>query len=288
LAEVAATAVALVIGLLMLAVAVLLALAVLLVSPVFLAVAGSLVLMFVIALFYVLLLYCVLLPLMVALLVSKRLIRHPKYTAWVNSMVRTREIRIRFERAEEARDQGERKAQDTPKGDNAAKREDAPKDREGASERDGRDIAWAWGVYTTVVRWLVHHAVRFTAVRTVWTAARAQPRRVWAAAFAVLAAALVGLASYVWRTAAERAEDALHGQGAEPVRILGIEVLGIGAQPTVVTWIGKSPPRPSALTADCYVDLGRANGVLALYDPRTGRVLHVPDTDVVMADRSHC
>ncbi len=70
---------------------------------------------------------------------------------------------------------------------------------------------------------------------------------------------------------------AVFGGGAE------LQLSSWGADAATVTWIGGGASPPELAGPTCFLYLGRADGVVVLFDPRTRRSIRVPGGDVVVS-----
>ena len=63
----------------------------------------------------------------------------------------------------------------------------------------------------------------------------------------------------------------------------GIPFSSWGADAATITWIGSGSP-PAELAVDpCFLYLGRADGVVVLFDPRSRRSIRVPAGNVLVS-----
>lgn len=67
--------------------------------------------------------------------------------------------------------------------------------------------------------------------------------------------------------AEEAATYAFHGYAVRGVGALGVEVLGLFAEPTSIVWADGHAPSEDHLSGHCVMYLGQANGVDVFYDP---------------------
>jgi hypothetical protein len=102
-----------------------------------------------------------------------------------------------------------------------------------------------------------------------------------AAAYVVVAVALSS--AWLWIQTAIAADGAVRGQTVRSVNLLGVQVLGLRAEPALLTWTGSEAP-PVDFDR-CYLYLGQANGITVLFDPGPPlvRTIRVNTDSVVVA-----
>lgn len=83
--------------------------------------------------------------------------------------------------------------------------------------------------------------------------------------FAVTAYLITGMV--LSNRAEEAATYAFHGYAVRGVGALGVEVLGLFAEPTSVVWADGHTPSDDHLSGHCVMYLGQANGIDVFYDP---------------------
>ena len=103
-----------------------------------------------------------------------------------------------------------------------------------------------------------------------------------AVAVLIAVAGVLPIASVTLRVAKEAGEDAKAGVAVEPVKFLGISMLGIRSDPAELLWAGGGE---GAKLPDCVSYLGRSGNTLVVYDPTEHQTLQLAAEDAVLTTR---
>lgn len=108
-------------------------------------------------------------------------------------------------------------------------------------------------------------------------------RPVLGAALFVLYAVYLGTA-ILWGVSQRAATDAYNGLAVRSVNIAGVQVLGLRAEPSIVTWKGATPAAMAYLSQRCLMYLGESNDSVVLFDPGPPyvRTLRLQKSDVLV------
>jgi hypothetical protein len=93
----------------------------------------------------------------------------------------------------------------------------------------------------------------------------------------VIIASLVAVLPSLYLIAANRADLVFQGHAVGPVRIVGLTILPISADPAMVQWITPEP-KDSPVLPRHLLFLGQAGGLTPLYDPSCKQIIWLPST----------